>query len=167
MDHGTWTKESHTVKNRQWQVVKLSPVVMDVMRRVIASTPPSEPYLFPGKVAAKPRSTIRRAWVQILRSAGLAEECMVMGKRGKPLKFYKPKVRIHDLRHSYASWLAKGSVLGASPPPDPLGATEGVQDLDSAGRSRRFKADREGGQSGWFCASAALYTPFINSETVT
>lgn len=110
MDHGTWTKLAHTVKKREWEVVKLSPVVMDVLRRVMASTPESEPYLFPGKVAGKPRTTIRRAWVQILRGAGLAEEFTVTGKRGKPLKRYKPKVRIHDLRHSYASWLAEKGV---------------------------------------------------------
>ena len=110
MDHGTWTKLAHTVKKREWESARLSPVVMEVLRRVMASTPPSEPYLFPGKVDGKPRTTIRRAWVQILRNAGLATETTVIGKRGKPLTFYKPKVRLHDLRHSYCSWLAEHGV---------------------------------------------------------
>ena len=33
----------------------------------------------------------------------------IAGKRG-PLKRWRPAIRLHDLRHSYASWLAENGV---------------------------------------------------------
>jgi integrase len=116
MAHATWTKLSHAVKNRKWVQVRLSPAVMVVLRRVMASTPASEPFLFPGKPkldgtsTGKPRTTIRRAWEQILRKAGLAQEYEITSDAGNVLKRYRPTVRLHDLRHSYASWLAEQGV---------------------------------------------------------
>jgi integrase len=105
LKHSIWTKPAHAVKERRQENVPLNDATMVVLRRVLASTPASEPYLFPGAVEGKPRATVRRPWVQILRLAGLAEEHAVPGKRGPP-KRWKPTIRLHDLRHSYASWLA-------------------------------------------------------------
>jgi integrase len=110
MLHGIWTKLAHTVKERKQETVPLNTATIIVLRRVMASTSRNETYLFPGTVAGKPRVTIRRAWVQILRMAGLAKEHTIIGKRGKPLKRWKPTIRLHDLRHSYASWLAENGV---------------------------------------------------------
>jgi len=109
MLHGFWTKPAHAVKERRQEIVPLNAATMAVLRRVMASTPPSEPYLFAGTVAGRPRATVRRPWVQILRLAGLVEESTVAGKRG-PLKRWKPTIRLHDLRHSYCSWLAEHGV---------------------------------------------------------
>jgi integrase len=124
LKHAIWTKPAHSVKERRQENVPLSDATMIVLARVIASTPKDEPYLFPGKakrsdpaaeqrtgrsvatVGRNPRTTIRRPWVQILRRAGLVEEFTIPGERGKPLKRWKPTIRLHDLRHSYASWLA-------------------------------------------------------------
>ncbi len=107
--HGVWTKPSHSVKERKPESVPLNRPTLAVLVRVIASTAKGESYLFPGAAKGTPRATVRRPWVQILRLAGLAKEYTVPGKRG-PLKRWKPCIRLHDLRHSYASWLAERGV---------------------------------------------------------
>jgi integrase len=113
MQHGVWTKPSHSVKERKQECLRLNAATMAVLRRVIASTPKDEPYLFPGKPrkgVRKPREGVRRPWLQILKLAGLAEEYTVPGKKRGPLKRWRPMIRLHDLRHSYASWLAEHGV---------------------------------------------------------
>jgi site-specific recombinase XerD len=65
----------------------------------------SEP-LFPG-ANGDSRVTLRRPWVQACKAAGLAEAYEVKGKK-KVLTRYRPTVRIHDLRHTYASHLVSG-----------------------------------------------------------
>jgi integrase len=109
MEHGVWAKPARTVKDRKQKYLQLNAATMAVLRRVIASTPASEPYLFPGRVAGQPREGVRRPWLQILKLAGLAQEYTKTGKRG-PLKRWRPTIRLHDLRHSYASWLAEHGV---------------------------------------------------------
>jgi integrase len=109
LEHGIWTKPSHSVKERRTENVNLNRPTLAVLERVIASTAKDEPYLFPGTVKGKPRRTVRRPWIQILRTAGLVKEYTVAGKRG-PLTRYRPTIRLHDLRHSYASWLAEHGV---------------------------------------------------------
>jgi integrase len=114
LEHGIWTKKAHTVKERKTESVNLNRPTLAVLERVMASTAKSEPYLFPGTAKGKlakgtARKTVRRPWVQILRRAGLAEEYTVAGKRG-PLTRWRPTIRLHDLRHSYCSWLADHGV---------------------------------------------------------
>jgi integrase len=103
--HAIWMKPSDSVKAGVQEHVPLNAATMVVLRRVIASTKKEEPYLFPGASKGKPRATVRRPWIQILKLAGLAQEYTVAGKRG-PLTRWRPTIRLHDLRHSYASWLA-------------------------------------------------------------
>jgi integrase len=56
--------------------------------------------------------TLRRPWVQCCKAAGLAVQVRIPGKRGRQLIRYKPTVRIHDLRHTFASHLvSKGESL--------------------------------------------------------
>jgi len=66
--------------------------------------------LFVGRDGKRARITIRRPWIQACKAAGLVEEIEVEGKRGKPLKRYKPTVRIHDPRHSFVSHLVLSGV---------------------------------------------------------
>jgi integrase len=109
LEHGIWTKPAHSVKERKTESVNLNRPTLAVLERVIASTAKNEPYLFPGTVKGTPRKTVRRPWIQILRTAGLVKEYAVAGKRG-PLTRYRATIRLHDLRHSYASWLAEHGV---------------------------------------------------------
>ena len=60
------------------------------------------PYVFPG-ADGKPRTDIKRTWASACRKAGLVTA------DAEP----KPNVRIHDLRHSFASILVSA---GASLP---------------------------------------------------
>lgn len=62
------------------------------------------PFVFPGNGTNKARTSIHRVWVRACMAAGLAEECRIQGKR-KELTRWRPTVRLHDLRHSYASRL--------------------------------------------------------------
>ena len=48
--------------------------------------------------------------MQILRAAGLADAFEKQGKRRKKLIRYKPTVRLHDLRHTFASDLVSRGV---------------------------------------------------------
>ena len=57
----------------------------------------------------KPRVTLRRPWMQICRAAGLSDVFTVQGKR-RTITKSKPTLRIHDLRHSFASHLVSNGV---------------------------------------------------------
>jgi len=58
------------------------------------------PHIIPGGKKGAPRSDLKRPWTAIARAAGLVEECD-----------QRPPVRLHDLRHTFAS-LGVGSSLG-------------------------------------------------------
>ena len=112
LQRGVWTKPSHHTKQKKTEHVPLSAAAIDLlksMRPVRAAGP-----LFPGRVVEgkkqrRTRVTLRRPWVQACKAAGLAEAYTIQGKRRK-LTRYRPTVRIHDLRHSYASHLVSNGV---------------------------------------------------------
>jgi integrase len=76
--------------------------------------------LFPGKArkgnSPTARVSLKRPWIAACRAAGLVEEYLIDGKRkgkdGEPVKLkrYRPTVRVHDLRHNFASHLASNGV---------------------------------------------------------
>ena len=67
--------------------------------------------------------TLRRPWIQVLKAAGLTTEKRKKGKR-RELIVHVPSVRIHDLRHTFASHLVSrgeslhkvGRLLGHTSP---------------------------------------------------
>ncbi len=63
--------------------------------------------LFPGRNG--PRTTLRRAWAEVSKNAGLIEKQMVKVNEKMTVK-HRPLYRIHDLRHNYASYLASANV---------------------------------------------------------
>jgi integrase len=106
--------------------IYLSAAALLVLKAIprIAGTP----YIIPGerrrrkpgeaKAAPSPRSDLKRPWEAVAREAGFMERVQdvddngkPMVKAGKPVMVERSTVRLHDLRHSFAS-LGAGASLG-------------------------------------------------------
>jgi integrase len=104
-----WTKPSHHTKERKIEHAPLNGGALLILRRMAEHK--TGIHLFPGRESVDPkkqrtaRTTLRNAWKQVCKAAGLATEYSVKGKRGKPLPRWKPTVRVYDLRHTFASHL--------------------------------------------------------------
>lgn len=92
LERGVWTKPSAHTKQKKTEHVPLSGTACDLLREWRAACPTDALYLFPGDTKGKPLQEIKKAWRQICQEAGLAE------------------VRIHDLRHTYASHLVSSGL---------------------------------------------------------
>ena len=84
LDAGVWTKPGATTKQATTHRVPLSAPA----RQLLAGIPRSGEFVFPGKGGIGHRRDLKRPWPSIKKAAGLEG------------------VRVHDLRHSYASVLA-------------------------------------------------------------
>lgn len=69
----------------------LSSQAIDLLKKMKSQASDS-PFLFPGKVPGQPLKEIKKAWETIRQSANIAD------------------VRIHDLRHTYASHLVSSGL---------------------------------------------------------
>lgn len=106
LERGVWTKPSHHTKQKKTEFVPLSEPALKLllgMKPKNAKGP-----LFPGRATTKKKSrarvSLKRPWLQACKAAGLVTVEVSKGKR-RTIKRYRPTVRIHDLRHSYASHL--------------------------------------------------------------
>lgn len=84
---GIWTKQAAQTKQRRVHRLPVSSDTVALVRARRAAVGGDCPWLFPGDVEGQPVQEIRRFWVRIKREAGL------------------PDIRIHDLRHTFASLL--------------------------------------------------------------
>ncbi len=89
---GVWTKPSHHTKQKRTEHVPLSGPALALLAAMRAEAEPDPTYLFPGDESDKPLSDIKHFWKRVCREAGLE------------------KVRLHDLRHTYASRLVSEGV---------------------------------------------------------
>jgi integrase len=106
---GTWTKPAHTTKEKKLEYVPLNTAALMILERMAESR--SGLYLFPGRTGERPRVSLMNCWRAVCRAAGLATQSYVKGKRGL-LPRWKPNVRIHDIRHTFASHLvSRGASL--------------------------------------------------------
>ncbi|MGE3296482.1 MAG: tyrosine-type recombinase/integrase [Porticoccaceae bacterium] len=80
---GIWTKPSASTKQKAEHRVPLSRAAIDLL----SALPRTSAYVFPGRAGAAHQQRLNRAWETIRTTAGI------------------PDVRIHDLRHSFASQL--------------------------------------------------------------
>ena len=123
LTRGVWTKPSHHTKQKKTEHVPLSAPAIELLRSIRPRN--ADGPLFPGTkrkgkdgklTGGDNRVSLKRPWLQALKAAGLVTVEMVKSKRvrkdgtSKMLKRYKPTVRLHDLRHSYASHLVSNGV---------------------------------------------------------
>jgi len=91
LDYAIWSKPASTTKQRKIHRVPISQDVVTIVRQRQLVVPRGNPWLFLGDAIGKPVREIRRFWLKVQRDADL------------------PDVRIHDLRHTFASLLVSGS----------------------------------------------------------
>lgn len=99
LETGVWHKPASGTKQRRVHRVPLSPPAVDLLRQVWREHGGRE-HVFPSeRKPNQPREGVRRVWSEACEAAGLDD------------------VRVHDLRHSYASLLASSGeslqVIGA------------------------------------------------------
>jgi integrase len=120
LERGIWTKPSHHTKQKKIEYVPLSKAAIALL--IEMKSKGSDGPLFPG-AKGHTRVSLRRPWVQACKAAGLAEAIKVKGKK-QIITRHRPLVRIHDLRHTYASHLVSagmslqivGKLLGHTQP---------------------------------------------------
>lgn len=128
LEYGVWTKPSSHTKQRKLHRVPLSGPAVQLLTEMKAAAKaqdaakrlPPCPYVFPGSTG-KPLTEIKRTWASVCRKAGLGAEVTLLDtkgkglldRRGQPKTVFQPNVRIHDIRHSFASILVSA---GASLP---------------------------------------------------
>jgi integrase len=105
-DDGVWTKPGATTKQKTDHTVPLSPQARQLLARIRKRQDGAETFLFPGSGETGHRIVVKKDWAQITKAAGITN------------------LRIHDLRHSYASTVISagwslpvvGALLGHSQP---------------------------------------------------
>jgi integrase len=107
LKRGTWEKPSHATKEKKTEHVPLNEEALQLLRSMKKKSGRTSP-LFPGK-KGNARTTVRRPWLQACKAAGLVAVYSVKGKRCT-LTRYRPTVRLHDLRHTFASHLVSSGV---------------------------------------------------------
>ena len=90
LDLGSWSKPASTTKQRKIHRIPISGEVAAIVRQRQLLVPRGNPWLVPGDTPGQPVKEIRRFWIGIQSEAKL------------------PDVRIHDLRHTFASLLVSG-----------------------------------------------------------
>lgn len=101
LERGIWTKPSHHTKQKRIEHVNMNDQALEILRGMKGQNGTGP--LFAGREKGS-RATLRRPWVQVCKLAGLCEAIKRKGKR-RTITRYKPTLRIHDLRHNYASYL--------------------------------------------------------------
>ncbi len=119
---GIWVKPSSHTKQRQEHRVPLSAAAVELLKGIRVEC--AGPYVFPGS-AGGPLTDVKRTWLSVCRQAGLAIQMPGRVKNGNgisrkddgPVLAWRTTVRLHDLRHTYASILASEglslSIIGA------------------------------------------------------
>ncbi|MBE0455520.1 MAG: tyrosine-type recombinase/integrase [Roseovarius sp.] len=90
LEHLSWTKPATTTKQRRVHRVPISDEAAAIVRQRRLAVVKGSPWLFPGDTPGQPVQEIRRFWARIQKEVGIED------------------VRIHDLRHTFASLLVSG-----------------------------------------------------------
>jgi integrase len=89
---GVWTKPSAHTKQRKTHRVPLSAPAVQLLRQIADAQPEGERYVFPGRKPGEPIKSLKNQWGEIRDKAGVQD------------------VRLHDLRHTYASILVSAGL---------------------------------------------------------
>ena len=90
LEHMSWSKPPTMTKQRRAHRVPISDETAAIVRQRLLLVPKGSPWLFPGDTPGQPVQEVRRFWAQVQKQCGLQD------------------VRIHDLRHTFASLLVNG-----------------------------------------------------------
>jgi len=90
LEHLTWAKPATTTKQRRVHRVPISDEAAMIVHQCRQAVFTGCPWLFPGDTPGQPVQEVRRFWRRIQKEAGIED------------------VRIHDLRHTFASLLVSG-----------------------------------------------------------
>ncbi|MEI4233269.1 tyrosine-type recombinase/integrase [Roseovarius sp. D22-M7] len=90
LEHLTWAKPATTTKQRRVHRVPISDEASVIVRQCRQAVVAGCPWLFPGDTPGQPVQEVRRFWRRIQKEACIED------------------VRIHDLRHTFASLLVSG-----------------------------------------------------------
>jgi integrase len=101
LEAGVWIKPGATTKQKTEHRVPLSAPARQLLSEILADESAKAAaagrelaqWVFPGRVNGGPREGIKRPWGEICKAAG-----------------FKTTVRVHDLRHTYASILASAGL---------------------------------------------------------
>jgi integrase len=85
-----WTKQAAYTKQRRVHRIPVSAEAVALVRLRRQAVPGGCPFLFPGDVEGQPVIELKRFWARMREAADI------------------PDVRIHDLRHTFASLLVSG-----------------------------------------------------------
>ena len=106
LSEGLWIKPHTMTKQAEEHRLPLSDEAVALLSSIRETAPAKARYVFPGATPFKPRHSIRHAWDRVRQAADLGD------------------MRIHDLRHSHASFLVNagfslpviGGLLGHKTP---------------------------------------------------
>lgn len=87
---GVWTKPAARTKQRKAHRLPISAETAAIVRQRRQAVPQTCPWLFPNETLSAPVGDVRKFWAAIQKAAAI------------------PDVRIHDIRHTFASLLASG-----------------------------------------------------------
>ncbi|MEH6526538.1 MAG: tyrosine-type recombinase/integrase [Sneathiella sp.] len=92
LQRGVWSKPAHTTKQKRTEHVPLSEDALIILKDWLNDAPSKMSYIFPGDTSDQPITDIKHFWEGVREAADLAD------------------VRIHDLRHTFASHLVSSGV---------------------------------------------------------
>jgi integrase len=126
LSKGVWTKPSAATKQAKEHRIPLSAPALAILTTMRADADADCPFVFPGRSVTDtngvttwhPLTEIKRVWQAACAKAGLAEQveqktaagAVVKDAKGQPVIVWQSTVRLHDLRHCFASLLASSGL---------------------------------------------------------